>query len=49
LALAFGRFFVAFFFAFGRVAFRLAAGFERFVPGASIIGAGAGGVRGAGG
>ncbi len=29
LAFAFGRFFAAFFFAFGRAAFRLAAGFER--------------------
>jgi hypothetical protein len=49
LALAFGRFFVAFFFAFGRAAFRFAAGFARRVPGSSVIGAGVGGVSGAGG
>jgi len=45
-----GRFFAAFFFAFGLDAFRLFAGFGRGADiGSSLMGAGAGGVGGAGG
>jgi hypothetical protein len=52
LALARGRFFAAFFFALGRAAFlrRRDAGFDFGAPiGCSRIGAGAGGIGGAGG